>query len=136
VTGDITDTVRVQRAADGASIIYHLAGRLYHPSTPVELFFNTVKISIVASTLRGLGNYSTHVRSRASSSRSCIAARQVYLASQGEGIASPVDMWVWIRWCTSMIRLQLVFSYALLYTIRKSGFQGAAVPWRDVGNPA
>jgi nucleoside-diphosphate-sugar epimerase len=36
--GQITDAVRVQRAVDGASIIYHLAGRLYHPSVPAELY--------------------------------------------------------------------------------------------------
>jgi nucleoside-diphosphate-sugar epimerase len=36
--GDITDTVQVQRAVDGATTIYHLAGRLYHPSTPAELY--------------------------------------------------------------------------------------------------
>jgi nucleoside-diphosphate-sugar epimerase len=36
--GDITDAVQVQRAVDGATIIYHLAGRLYHPSIPAELY--------------------------------------------------------------------------------------------------
>ncbi|HEY6543121.1 MAG TPA: NAD-dependent epimerase/dehydratase family protein, partial [Ktedonobacteraceae bacterium] len=41
VVGDITDTARVQQAVDGATIIYHLAGRLYHPSTPAELYRET-----------------------------------------------------------------------------------------------
>jgi nucleoside-diphosphate-sugar epimerase len=36
--GDITDAVRVQRAVDGATVIYHLAGCLYHPSIPAERF--------------------------------------------------------------------------------------------------
>ncbi len=39
--GDITDTVQVQRAVDGATTIYHLAGRLYHPSIPAELYRQT-----------------------------------------------------------------------------------------------
>jgi nucleoside-diphosphate-sugar epimerase len=39
--GDITDTVQVQRAVDGATTIYHLAGRLYHPSIPAELYHQT-----------------------------------------------------------------------------------------------
>src|SRR5712691_5575686 len=39
--GDITDTVQVQRAVDGATTIYHLAGRLYHPSVPTELYHQT-----------------------------------------------------------------------------------------------
>ena len=39
--GDITDAVQVQRAIDGATTIYHLAGRLYHPSTPAELYRQT-----------------------------------------------------------------------------------------------
>jgi len=36
--GEITDAAQVERAVDGASIIYHLAGRLYHPSVPAELY--------------------------------------------------------------------------------------------------
>ena len=36
--GEISDAAQVQRAVDGASIIYHLAGRLYHPSVPAELY--------------------------------------------------------------------------------------------------
>src|SRR5439155_20693787 len=39
--GEITDAAQVQRAVDGASIIYHLAGRLYHPSIPAELYHQT-----------------------------------------------------------------------------------------------
>ncbi len=41
VVGDITDTARVQQAVEGATIVYHLAGRLYHPSTPAELYRET-----------------------------------------------------------------------------------------------
>ena len=38
VTGDITDEKQVQQAVDGATTIYHLVGRLYHPSIPAELY--------------------------------------------------------------------------------------------------
>src|SRR6266705_6270703 len=38
IAGDITDAVHAQQAVDGATAIYHLAGRLYHPSTPTELY--------------------------------------------------------------------------------------------------
>lgn len=41
VAGEITDTAQVQRAVEGVSIVYHLAGRLYHPSTPAELYYHT-----------------------------------------------------------------------------------------------
>jgi len=41
VQGDITDAVQVERAVDGATTIYHLAGRLYHPSIPEELYHQT-----------------------------------------------------------------------------------------------
>ena len=41
IPGDITDAVQVQQAVDGATTIYHLAGRLYHPSTPAELYRKT-----------------------------------------------------------------------------------------------
>jgi dihydroflavonol-4-reductase len=41
IPGDITDVERVQQALDGATIIYHLVGRLYHPSTPTELYQRT-----------------------------------------------------------------------------------------------
>ena len=40
VAGEITDTAQVQRAVEGASIVYHLAGRLYHPGTPAELYYS------------------------------------------------------------------------------------------------
>src|SRR5262249_32017573 len=38
IPGEITDGAQVQRVVDGATTIYHLAGRLYHPSTPSELY--------------------------------------------------------------------------------------------------
>lgn len=38
IPGDITDVKQVERAVEGATIIYHLVGRLYHPSTPTELY--------------------------------------------------------------------------------------------------
>src|SRR6266702_1377669 len=41
IPGDITDAVQVQQAVDGATTIYHLAGRLYHPSIPAELYRQT-----------------------------------------------------------------------------------------------
>lgn len=41
VVGEITDTAQVQRAVEGATVVYHFAGRLYHPSTPTELYHNT-----------------------------------------------------------------------------------------------
>jgi nucleoside-diphosphate-sugar epimerase len=41
ITGEITDATEVARAVDGASIIYHLVGRLYHPSVPTELYRQT-----------------------------------------------------------------------------------------------
>jgi len=41
IPGDIIDAARVQQAIDGATIIYHLAGRLYHPSVPAELYRET-----------------------------------------------------------------------------------------------
>lgn len=41
IAGDINDEKQVRRAVDGASIIYHLVGRLYHPSTPPELYYRT-----------------------------------------------------------------------------------------------
>jgi nucleoside-diphosphate-sugar epimerase len=39
--GDVTDEVQVQRAVAGATTIYHLAGRLYHPSIPAEVYRQT-----------------------------------------------------------------------------------------------
>jgi nucleoside-diphosphate-sugar epimerase len=41
MAGEITDAEQVQRAVDGAEVIYHFAGRLYHPSTPEELYYRT-----------------------------------------------------------------------------------------------
>jgi nucleoside-diphosphate-sugar epimerase len=41
IVGDINDEEPVRRAVDGATIIYHLVGRLYHPSTPPELYYRT-----------------------------------------------------------------------------------------------
>ena len=41
IAGEITDREAVQRGVDGASVIYHFAGRLYHPSTPAELYYQT-----------------------------------------------------------------------------------------------
>ncbi len=41
VPGDITDAAQVQQAVDGATTIYHLAGRLYHPGVPPELYYQT-----------------------------------------------------------------------------------------------
>jgi len=39
--GEITDAGQVQRAVDGVTTIYHLAGRLYHPSIPAALYRQT-----------------------------------------------------------------------------------------------
>ncbi len=39
--GEITDAVAVQQAIDGATTLYHLAGHLYHPSVPAELYRKT-----------------------------------------------------------------------------------------------
>ncbi len=41
VPGDITDAAPVQQVVDGATTMYHLAGRLYHPSTTAELYRQT-----------------------------------------------------------------------------------------------
>ena len=38
IQGEITDARQVQRAVDGVTCIYHLAGRLYHPSTLPEMY--------------------------------------------------------------------------------------------------
>jgi nucleoside-diphosphate-sugar epimerase len=38
VEGEITDAAQVQQAVADVTVIYHLAGRLYHPSTPTELY--------------------------------------------------------------------------------------------------
>jgi nucleoside-diphosphate-sugar epimerase len=41
IRGEITDVEQVKLAVDGATIIYHLVGRLYHPSVPAELYHHT-----------------------------------------------------------------------------------------------
>ncbi len=41
IPGDITSARQAQQAVDGATVIYHLAGRLYHPSIPTELYRTT-----------------------------------------------------------------------------------------------
>jgi nucleoside-diphosphate-sugar epimerase len=41
VEGDITDAERVRQAVDGATTVYHLAGRLYHPRVPAHLYQQT-----------------------------------------------------------------------------------------------
>jgi nucleoside-diphosphate-sugar epimerase len=41
IVGDINDEEQVRRSVEGANIIYHLVGRLYHPSTPPELYYRT-----------------------------------------------------------------------------------------------
>jgi nucleoside-diphosphate-sugar epimerase len=41
IPGEITDVKQVERAVEGSTIIYHLAGRLYHPSIPTELYNRT-----------------------------------------------------------------------------------------------
>lgn len=41
VRGEITDVQQVRQAVDGATLIYHLVGHLYHPSIPVALYRQT-----------------------------------------------------------------------------------------------
>lgn len=41
VAGDITSQDRVSQAVEGVAVIYHLAGRLYHPSLPTEIYRRT-----------------------------------------------------------------------------------------------
>src|SRR5260370_21563981 len=38
IRGEITDVEQVERAVDGVSIVYHLVGKLYHPSIPAKLY--------------------------------------------------------------------------------------------------
>lgn len=38
VVGGITNLARVREAVDGVEVIYHLAGHLYHPATPTDLY--------------------------------------------------------------------------------------------------
>jgi nucleoside-diphosphate-sugar epimerase len=41
IVGEITDGAQVQRAVDGATTIYHCVGKLYHPSVPAALYYQT-----------------------------------------------------------------------------------------------
>ena len=41
IPGDITHAAQVQQAVKGADTLYHLAGRLYHPATSAELYYQT-----------------------------------------------------------------------------------------------
>jgi nucleoside-diphosphate-sugar epimerase len=41
VRGEITDAAQVRQAVEGVSVIYHFVGRLYHPSVPAELYYET-----------------------------------------------------------------------------------------------
>ncbi len=41
VCGSITDAVTVRQAVAGSELIYHLAGQLYHPATPPEIYNQT-----------------------------------------------------------------------------------------------
>jgi len=41
IKGDITNEEQVKKAVDGATIVYHCAGRLYHPSVPADLYYQT-----------------------------------------------------------------------------------------------
>ncbi len=41
IRGEITDANSVGRAVEGVEAVYHLAGRLYHPSLPAELYQRT-----------------------------------------------------------------------------------------------
>src|SRR5437764_1153406 len=41
IHGEITDAKQVQQAVDGATYIYHLAGHLYHPNIPAQVYRTT-----------------------------------------------------------------------------------------------
>lgn len=41
IAGEITNRARVEQVIDGATTIYHLAGRLYHPGVPAKLYYQT-----------------------------------------------------------------------------------------------
>jgi nucleoside-diphosphate-sugar epimerase len=41
VEGEITEEEKVRKAVTGVSVVYHLVGRLYHPSVPTELYRET-----------------------------------------------------------------------------------------------
>ena len=75
VRGDITDAVQVQRAVDGATIMYHLVGKLYHPSMPAE--------RLSAYPCRGDAHPAQSVpRAEAVAASSCIAAQRECMASR------------------------------------------------------
>src|SRR5258705_104144 len=41
IRGDITEKAAVAEAVDGVETVYHLVGRLYHPSVPASLYRQT-----------------------------------------------------------------------------------------------
>ncbi|HXX77788.1 MAG TPA: NAD-dependent epimerase/dehydratase family protein [Ktedonobacteraceae bacterium] len=41
IRGEITDIGQVKQAVDGVTTIYHLVGKLYHPSVPSEIYHYT-----------------------------------------------------------------------------------------------
>jgi nucleoside-diphosphate-sugar epimerase len=41
VCGEITDAGQVRHTVEGVEVIYHLAGHLYHPATPTEVYRQT-----------------------------------------------------------------------------------------------
>jgi nucleoside-diphosphate-sugar epimerase len=41
IRGEITDVEQVKQAVDGVTIVYHLVGKLYHPSVPAEIYHYT-----------------------------------------------------------------------------------------------
>lgn len=41
ITGEITSREQVGRAVAGVEVVYHLAGRLYHPALPAQLYQQT-----------------------------------------------------------------------------------------------
>jgi nucleoside-diphosphate-sugar epimerase len=41
IRGEITDAEQVKQAVDGVTTIYHLVGKLYHPSVPAEIYHYT-----------------------------------------------------------------------------------------------
>lgn len=41
IPGDITSSIAMQQTVKGAHVVYHLAGRLYHPGVPEDLYYQT-----------------------------------------------------------------------------------------------
>src|SRR5215471_5816093 len=41
ICGEITDAKQVKQAVDGVTTVYHLVGKLYHPSVPAEIYHYT-----------------------------------------------------------------------------------------------